>query len=278
MSDKGLLFKKRKNNHGSHHKCSKGSGFPRHSMNHYPGTHLGMKLRYSKPSVGRLYCEWGPNRGYLRTNRITGFINKFIGKPYNDLVKAFYVLIKDLRDSHKEVGLSDLEWHFEQFRYRRWRGDYYVDDDGLVQIVHPESVRKQTSHINKQQVAYNKKVKIPDFGRVSLPRTPSRETNNRYCLPEYGSVSYEKPQYDAPRFLGNYWCDMDGKMLFLPVYQVLICMLSIGLIHITFVSLKSIKRVITIVATHRDGIGKGIVIDSVICLDLEILHLSGRKV
>lgn len=165
MSDKGLLFKKRKNNHGSHHKCSKGSGFPRHSMNHYPGTHLGMKLRYSKPSVGRLYCEWGPNRGYLRTNRITGFINKFIGKPYNDLVKAFYALIKDLRDSHKEVGLSDLEWHFEQFRYRRWRGDYYVDD-GLVQIVHPESVRKQTSHINKQQVAYNKKVKIPDFGRV----------------------------------------------------------------------------------------------------------------
>lgn len=220
MSDKGLLFKKRKNNHGSHHKCSKGSGFPRHSMNHYPGTHLGMKLRYSKPSVGRLYCEWGPNRGYLRTNRITGFINKFIGKPYNDLVKAFYALIKDLRDSHKEVGLSDLEWHFEQFRYRRWGGDYYVDDDGLVQVVHPETVRKQTSHINKQQVAYNKKVKIPDFGRVSLPRTPGRETNNRYCLPEYGSVSYEKPQYDAPKFLGNYWCDMDGKMLFLPVYHV----------------------------------------------------------
>lgn len=55
---------------------------------------------------------------------------------------------------------------------------------------------------------------------MSLPRTPSRETNNRYCLPEYGSVSYEKPQYDAPRFLGNYWCDMDGKMLFLPVYHV----------------------------------------------------------
>ena len=25
---------------------------------------------------------------------------------------------------------------------------------------------------------------------------------------------------DAPRFLGNYWCDMDGKMLFLPVYHV----------------------------------------------------------
>lgn len=220
MSDKGLLFKKRKNNHGSHHKCSKGSSFPRHSMNHYPGTRLGMKLRYSKPSVGRLHCEWGPNRGYLRTNRITGFINKFIGKPYNDLVKAFYILIKDLRDSHKEVGLSDLEWHFEQLRYRRFRGDYYVDDGGLVRVVHPESVRKQTSHINKQQVAYNKKVKIPDFGRVSLPRTPGRDTNNRYCLSEYDSICYEKPQHGTPRFLGNYWCDIDDKILLLPVYHV----------------------------------------------------------
>lgn len=219
MSDKGLLFKKRKNNHGSHHKCSKGSGFPRHSMNHYPGTHLGMKLRYSKPSVGRLYCEWGPNRGYLRTNRITGFINKFIGKPYNDLVKAFYALIKDLRDSHREVGLGDLEWHFEQFRYRRWRGDYYVDDDGLVQIVHPESVKKQTSHINKQQVAYNKKVEIPDFGRVSTPRTSDNRRWNRYGFQE-DSINYEKPQYSAPRFLGNYWCDIDNIVLFLPVYHV----------------------------------------------------------
>lgn len=51
------------------------------------------------------------------------------------------------------MGLADLEWHFEQFRYRRWRGDYYVDDDGLVQVVKPELDRKQTSHINKQQEA-----------------------------------------------------------------------------------------------------------------------------
>lgn len=161
MSDKGLLFKKRKNNHGSHHKCSKGSGFPRHSMNHYPGTHLGMKLRYSKPSVGRLYCEWGPNRGYLRTNRITGFINKFIGKPYNDLVKAFYALIKDLRDSHKEVGLSDLEWHFEQFRYRRWRGDYYVDDDGAVSELVYETHLKCVAHLGLR-------VRFPSASQIYL--------------------------------------------------------------------------------------------------------------
>lgn len=48
MSDKGLLFKKRKNNHGSHNRCSQGSGFPRRDMNKFPGTHLGMKLRYQK--------------------------------------------------------------------------------------------------------------------------------------------------------------------------------------------------------------------------------------
>lgn len=223
MSDKGLLFKKRKNNHGSHNRCSQGSGFPRRDMDKFPGTHLGMKLRYQKASVGRLIKGWNINRGYLRTNRITGFINKFIGKPYNDLVKAFYVLIKDLRNSHKEVGLADLEWHFEQFRYRRWRGDYYVDDDGLVQVVKPEQIRKQTSHINKQQVAYNKKVKIPDFGRVSIPRkVDSSKTGywNRYGFLDHEFIHYEKCQYRAPRFLGNYWCDMDGKILFLPVYHV----------------------------------------------------------
>lgn len=223
MSDKGLLFKKRKNNHGSHNRCSQGSGFPRRDMDKFPGTHLGMKLRYQKPSVGRLYKGWNYNGGYLRTNRITGFINKFIGKPYNDLVKAFYVLIKDLRNSHKEVGLADLERHFEQFRYRRWGGDYYVDDDGLVQVVKPEQIRKQTSHINKQQVAYNKKVKIPDFGRVSIPRkVDSSKTGywNRYGFLDHEFIHYEKRQYRAPRFLGNYWCDMDGKILFLPVYHV----------------------------------------------------------
>lgn len=48
MSDKGLLFKKRKNNHGSHNRCSQGSGFPRRDMDKFPGTHLGMKLRYQK--------------------------------------------------------------------------------------------------------------------------------------------------------------------------------------------------------------------------------------
>lgn len=121
------------------------------------------------------------------------------------------------------MGLADLEWHFEQFRYRRWRGDYYVDDDGLVQVVKPELDRKQTSHINKQQVAYNKKVKIPDFGRVSVPRkVDSSKTRcwNKYGFPDREFIHYEKCQYHAPRFLGNYWCDMDGKMLFLPVYHV----------------------------------------------------------
>lgn len=48
MSDKGLLFKKRKNNHGSHNRCSQGSGFPRRDMDKFPGTHLGMKLGYQK--------------------------------------------------------------------------------------------------------------------------------------------------------------------------------------------------------------------------------------
>lgn len=54
MSDKGLLFKKRKNNHGSHNRCSQGSGFPRRDMDKFPGTHLGMKLRYQKASATKV--------------------------------------------------------------------------------------------------------------------------------------------------------------------------------------------------------------------------------
>lgn len=38
MSEKGVLFKKRKNNHGSHHGSSRGSEFPRHNMNKFDGT------------------------------------------------------------------------------------------------------------------------------------------------------------------------------------------------------------------------------------------------
>lgn len=281
MSDKGLLFKKRKNNHGSHNRCSQGSGFPRRDMDKFPGTHLGMKLRYQKASVGRLIEGWNINRGYLRTNRITGFIDKFIGKPYNDLVKAFYVLIKDLRNSHKEVGLADLEWHFEQFRYRRWRGDYYVDDDGLVQVVKPELDRKQTSHINKQQVAYNKKVKIPDFGRVSVPRkVDSSKTRcwDKYGFPDREFIHYEKCQYHAPRFLGNYWCDMDGKMLFylFIMFQALTSTLNIGQILMEFLNLEQVD--ITTALILRNGTIVDIVIGLQTSIDQALMNISGRKV
>lgn len=42
MSERGIFFKRGKNNHGSHNRCSRGSEFPRDSMNYYEGTHLGM--------------------------------------------------------------------------------------------------------------------------------------------------------------------------------------------------------------------------------------------
>lgn len=220
MSDKGLLFKKRKNNHGSHRKCSSGSRFPRHDMDYYPGTHLGMKLRYQKKTTGRVYKEWSNNYGYIRTNRIEGLINKYLGKPYNDLVKEFYVLTKKLRDSHKEVGLKDLEWHFENIRYRRCRGDYYIDDEGLVQQVKSELNRKQSCVLNRQQISYNNKVKIPDFGRVALARELDRPKPRYDEAIGSDYVTYEKPQYSAPRLIGHYRCDIDGVPLFLPIYHV----------------------------------------------------------
>nr|DAK03823.1 MAG TPA: hypothetical protein [Bacteriophage sp.] len=254
MSEKGLLFKKRKNNHGQHPKCSRGSQFPRHSMNYYPGTYLGMRLRYSKPSIGRLYREYNYNRGYLRTNRIIGFINKFIGKPYNDLVKAFYILIKDLRAEHKDVGLADLEWYFGKLRYRRRKGDYYIDDDGLVQKIHPESTRKQTSNINKQQIAYNKSVKIPDFGRVSIPR----KVNSKEPVWKYGFSERDYIHYPFTMF------------------QILILLLNIGLILMEFVNLR--RENIVIILILENGTIAIIVIVLVICSDQVLMNVNEHNV
>jgi hypothetical protein len=50
MSDKGLLFKKRKNNHGSHNRCSQGSGFPRRDMDKFP-----MVKRYDYEKALRIH-------------------------------------------------------------------------------------------------------------------------------------------------------------------------------------------------------------------------------
>lgn len=40
------------------------------------------------------YSECYYNYGYLRSNWIIGLINKYVGKPYNDLIKEFYKKIK----------------------------------------------------------------------------------------------------------------------------------------------------------------------------------------
>lgn len=199
MSEKGVLFKKRKNNHGSHHGSSRGSGFPRHNMNKFDGTHLGMRVRLRKDM--EKYSECYYNYGYLRSNWIIGLINKYVGKPYNDLIKEFYKKIKRLRDNHKDVGLKDLDWNFED--------SYYVDDDGLI---HCNSEIKFNRFTNRQ-LRYNKAQKIPQFGAVAKPRELLRSWELR---------NYDYPVLldTNPKLIGNYYCDINGIVLLLPVYHV----------------------------------------------------------
>lgn len=77
MSEKGLVFRTRKNNHGSKHNHCRASGYPRHNMNYFPGTRLGMNKRYRKKS-GELYKEW-PYNAWLNYDAIEGLIEKYIG-------------------------------------------------------------------------------------------------------------------------------------------------------------------------------------------------------
>lgn len=65
---------------------------------------------------------------------------------------------------------------------------------------------------------------MSDKGLLFKKRKNNHGSHNRCSqgsgFPDREFIHYEKCQYHAPRFLGNYWCDMDGKMLFLPVYHV----------------------------------------------------------
>lgn len=106
-----------------------------------------------------------------------------------------------MRDNHKDVGLKDLDWNFED--------SYYVDDDGLI---HCNSEIKFNRFTNRQ-LRYNKAQKIPQFGAVAKPRELLRSWELR---------NYDYPVLldTNPKLIGNYYCDINGVVLLLPVYHV----------------------------------------------------------
>lgn len=210
MSEKGLLYKKRKNNHGSH---GYGSGFPRAKVDKYQGTRLGMKKTHMF-AEGNWYLG---NYGYVRGKRIEKIIIQYIGKPYKDLEKAYLAMTKKLRDKNlPNTGLSKLKGYFYCHNLR-----YIIDKKGLVQ----RKSTKPYTHLKltKTQINHNRSVVIPDFGITkSIPRAYEDYENSKYDFYNFSinNTNYINTAKGGPKLIGNYWCIIKENVFYLPVYHL----------------------------------------------------------
>ena len=123
MGEHRLSWKIRKN---KHERVEKGSRFPRHSMDYFPGTHIGMRLRYRKPTVGRVYSE-KPEIGGIRYTYMSRFVSGFVGKPFSLLEEAFYYRVRTSGMLRRFSNTSPLE-KFLNLR----DGTFFVDEEGVV--------------------------------------------------------------------------------------------------------------------------------------------------
>lgn len=204
MSERGIFFKRSKNNHGSHNRCSRGSEFPRESVNRYEGTHLGMCKHVNRRGRHILNTRWF-NGGYIKDNVLLPLIFSYIGKPYRELVKAYYAKTKRLREQHKDVGIEQLNLYFD-LRYRY--SQFYIDNEGIVRN---DSSCFIKNNFTNTQLRHNRGQKIPQYGKVC---EEYREVKDCYFNENFPLIS------EQPVFMGNFYCDIDGKILLLPVYHV----------------------------------------------------------
>ena len=205
MSEKGIFFKKRKKRHGSHNKCSRGSEFPRENMDYYEGTHLGMSKHLNRRGSHIINMGWD-NGGYLKDNVLLPLIFAHVGKPYKELTKAYYAKTKRLREQHKKVGIDNLEWYFQNFHH--WCRQFYIDDEGIVRT---NSSWNLHNKFTNAQLRHNRDQEIPQYGKVC---ENYRDISVYYPKEDFSLISKE------PVFMGNFYCDIKGEILLLPVYHV----------------------------------------------------------
>lgn len=197
---------------GRRGRSHKGKEFPRHTLQYYDGSRLGMRKRiWSKSSMHTVYREGKPA---LTSKYIIGLLNKYVGKTYEEL-KFVY----DRRTKHLKKYY--IRWNkLEDFLHDKpeknsWRESFYVDEDGIIRKVKQKARHKRT--LTKKQWEFNKKVKIPDFGQC-------RE-NPRYAATRRWGYAYNDTNYfdiinkmQAPLLLGTFWVNYENRIFKIPVY------------------------------------------------------------
>ena len=195
----------------------KGKEFPRHATNLYEGTHLSMRKRiWSKSHSGFVYGKRGC---VLRKEYIIGLLSKFVGKPFKNFKRIFDAKCRELIKSKHDV----IWWKLENFLHDKPKDcylyqEFYIDNNGLIQRC--KLRKKRYYSLNKRQIRFNKRVKIPDLGVC--------RNNPKYQVKKSYWGEYEPDScYEAfhtkiePILLGEFYVVINKKVFKLPVYTCL---------------------------------------------------------
>lgn len=190
-----------------------GSQFPRHAMDLYEGTHLGMRKKIWSKS-GRLSAGDNYGGAGLHSKYIIGLLNKFVGKPFEDFKQIFDNKLKQFKK-------YDLTWcklsdyiHPEP-KEDYWHESFYIDEEGLIKRI-PQKARHRRT-LTKRQWEFNKRVKLPDLGQC-------RESPRDAVRKRFGAYYEETHAYEvthstwAPKLLGEFWINYDRRIFKIPVY------------------------------------------------------------
>ena len=198
---------------GRRGRTHKGKEFPRHTLQYFDGTHLGMRKRiYSKSSMGSV---WRDTRAAIDKKYIIGLLNKYVGKTYEELKFVYDLKTKNLRKKYN-VRWNRLEDYLHDEPERNpWRESFYVDSEGLIRKVPMKARHRRT--LTKRQWEYNKKVKLPNFGQC-------RE-NPRYAITRRWGVYYNDTNFyelmhnvGQPKLLGEFWVNYDKRIFKIPIW------------------------------------------------------------
>lgn len=149
--------------------------------------------------------------GYVKTTKIEKFINKYVGRPYSELHKAYNAWMAPVKNTGYEW--DRLETFFKDSNWRNRSFDFSVDDGGIVHST--PKTRRYGSKMPKKYWKENAAHKIPDFGSVSVPRKCHRWGSSG-CSTSNGT----DPDYYKPRPLGTYYGLVGDRVIKVPVYHV----------------------------------------------------------
>lgn len=185
----------------------KGSEFPRHGMNEYEGERLSMsKHRISKHKT--MSYNKGNSWASLHTKYVEGLLNKYVNRPFDEMLSEFYAKTKSLRQSRRQ-RMWDTQSYFsydlEGCRHARFAQNgekrYYVDEDGILRLKERCADNAPKTKLTRKQKAYNRQVPVPTFGL------------------EADQFAQLKQKYDtADLFVGEYYAIVEGKVRKVPIY------------------------------------------------------------